>query len=72
MDRRAQRIRLRTGGRRAYAEARQIAVSLQQDVLTALPAAQQERFLETLAVVADACRAAAEASARPGPKPSGR
>jgi len=59
-DRRAHRIRLKAAGKRKYAEIREIASGLQAEVLSVLPAAQREEFLEHLSRVADACRAAAE------------
>src|SRR6266567_216723 len=61
-DRRANRLRLRPRGKRAYEAARVIAVATQAEVLRGLPAEERERFLENLAVVADACREAVERS----------
>ena len=58
-DRRAHRIRLKPSGKRKYEEAREIAVALQTEILTTLPEARREEFLEHLALVADACRVAA-------------
>ena len=63
-DRRAHRIRLQPAGRRKYTAARDIAVALQAEVLTGLPAAQREEFLENLSLVAEACRVSAEQSPR--------
>ena len=60
-DRRAHRIQLSPSGRRKYAAARKIAIDLQSEVLTVLPEADREPFLEHLALVADACRKAAAA-----------
>jgi len=62
-DRRAYRIRLSPTGRRKFKELRELAVDLQARVLDALPASARERFLEHLALVADACRDAAESAA---------
>jgi DNA-binding MarR family transcriptional regulator len=59
-DRRALRIRLKPSGNRKYEEAREIAVALQTEILSTLPETRREEFLEHLALVADACRAAAE------------
>ncbi|MBU6399662.1 MAG: MarR family winged helix-turn-helix transcriptional regulator [Verrucomicrobia bacterium] len=59
-DRRAYRIRLRPGGRRAFRQGRQVALMLQSEVLSALPEARREEFLTHLGIVADACHAAAE------------
>lgn len=58
-DRRAYRIRLKPTGKRKYEELRAEAVKLQSSVLAALPESDREKFLEELAKVADACRAAA-------------
>lgn len=65
-DRRAYRIRLKPSGKRLYLEMRQLAVDLQAGVLAVLPEAQREGFLTQLAVVADACREAAEQSPKRG------
>jgi DNA-binding MarR family transcriptional regulator len=59
-DRRANRIHLKPVGKRKYEEAREIAVILQMEVLAVLPAEKQEEFLKHLALVADACRLAAD------------
>ena len=59
-DRRANRISLKPTGKRKYEEAREIAVTLQMEVLAVLPEEKQEEFLKHLALVADACRLAAE------------
>jgi DNA-binding MarR family transcriptional regulator len=61
-DRRAYRIRLKPAGKKKYEELRALAVDLQQSVLDSLPAARREQFLSDLAVVADACGTAADAS----------
>jgi DNA-binding MarR family transcriptional regulator len=63
-DKRANRIKLRAKGKKTYAIAREIAVTLQQEVLLALPSERRDPFLAELAKVADACRSAAEESAR--------
>ncbi len=57
-DRRAHRIRLRATGQKKYETARAIAIELQTEVLSVLPAAAREDFLRHLAAVADACHAA--------------
>jgi DNA-binding MarR family transcriptional regulator len=59
-DRRAHRIQLTASGRRRYVAARKIAIALQSEVLMVLPEGAREPFLEQLALVADACRNAAE------------
>lgn len=61
-DRRALRIRLKPSGKRKYEEAREIAVALQTEILSTLPPARREEFLEHLALVADACKIVAEKS----------
>lgn len=63
-DKRAHRIRLLPEGQAKYETARALAVELQGEVLAVVPDAQRETFLENLAAVADACRAAAEQSPR--------
>jgi DNA-binding MarR family transcriptional regulator len=60
-DRRARLIRIRPAGKKKYLEVRRLAVALQTQVLAVLDQAEREPFLEQLAKVADACRAAAEA-----------
>lgn len=59
-DRRAYRIRLRPAGGRKYEELRDIAIALQSEVLSSLPAAKREELLADLDIVAEACRKAAE------------
>lgn len=61
-DRRAYRIKLKSAGKRKYEELRQIAVTLQTDILNSLPPERREPFLEELSQVAEACRLAAETS----------
>lgn len=70
-DRRARRLRLTVPGRRKFQAALQVALVLQQEVLTALEPQEREHFLEMLEKVADACRAAAErGAASPEESPS--
>ena len=61
-DRRANRLGVRSKGRVRYQQARKIAVSLQSEILAALPETEREGFLVQLAAIADACRSAAEKS----------
>ncbi len=68
-DRRAHRIRLLPTGKRKFTEVRELALALQSEVLSVLPEAQREEFLEHLAVVAEACRKLADEYPRRG-KPS--
>jgi DNA-binding MarR family transcriptional regulator len=60
LDRRAHRVRLQASGRRSFEKAKKIAIELQEQVLTALPATRRTRFLEELETIADACGGAAE------------
>ena len=61
-DRRAHHLRLKPLGRRKYEEARDVAVHLQMEILSALPPETRDGFLKSLDAVADACRLAAEGS----------
>lgn len=63
-DRRAHRIRLLPQGRKTYAQVREIAITLQSEILEVLPEDQRENFLQHLSLVADACAKAAEKSPR--------
>jgi DNA-binding MarR family transcriptional regulator len=63
-DRRAHRLDLQADGKRKYQKAREIAITLQTEVLGVLPEDQREVFLEHLALVADVCREAADRSPR--------
>jgi DNA-binding MarR family transcriptional regulator len=63
-DKRAHRIHLQETARKKYEAARLIAVALQTEVLSVMPEAKREGFLTYLALVADACKAAAERSSR--------
>jgi DNA-binding MarR family transcriptional regulator len=63
-DRRANSLRLEPLGRRQYEAAREVAVSLQTEILATLPEAIRDQFLANLDAVADACRIAAERSPR--------
>jgi len=58
-DRRANRLRLRSRGKIKYELARAIAVSLQAEVLEAIPAVRREQFLQDLDHLAGACKLAA-------------
>jgi DNA-binding MarR family transcriptional regulator len=60
LDRRAHRVRLQAAGRRSFEKAKKIALELQEQLLTALPANRRVKFLEELETIADACRRAAE------------
>ena len=63
-DRRAHQLALKPSGRRKYEEAREIAIAMQEEVLSILPENAREKFLEDLATVADACKLSAEKSPR--------
>lgn len=64
-DRRARLISPTPKGRRIYANARPIAVQLQEEVLEAIPMAERERLLEQLEILADACQASLEGEPKP-------
>ena len=59
-DGRARLISTTARGRKAYAKARPVAMELQEQVLSAIPAGERERFLAQIEVLADACQAALE------------
>ena len=61
-DRRARRVRLLEAGHEKYQIAREIAVSLQQEVLEGIPEKDREDLLKKMLLVADACQEALEAS----------
>jgi DNA-binding MarR family transcriptional regulator len=61
-DKRALRVRLLPKGRRTFDKARKAASELQHQILTVLPEAQRDGFLEMLQSIADAC---ATATAKP-------
>ena len=61
-DRRAHRIQVLPNGKRTYEQAREVARSLQAEILSVLPAAKREDFLESLSLIADCCRQAADVS----------
>jgi DNA-binding MarR family transcriptional regulator len=63
-DRRANRISLKPVGRRKYEEVREIALTLQMEILSVLPEEKREEFLKHLELVADTCRLAAEKMAK--------
>ena len=58
-DRRAYRLKLKPAGKLKYEEVREIAIALQTELLSALPEAKREEFLQCLAKVGDLCVAAA-------------
>lgn len=63
-DGRAYCLLINPTGRRKYEAARLIAVHLQTEVLSCLPANQREPFLHQLSEISDACQVACEASQR--------
>jgi DNA-binding MarR family transcriptional regulator len=63
-DKRAHRIHLQEAGRRKFEAARLVAVALQTEILSVMPEARREEFLGHLALVAEACKTAAEQSPR--------
>lgn len=64
-DKRAYRIRTTPKGRQLYRQLRDVAVKLQEQVLTVLEESDREDFLRKLALVADKCREAADNSPAP-------
>jgi DNA-binding MarR family transcriptional regulator len=54
-DKRANRVRIKTAGRRAFTKARKEAMILQEQVLAILPASRREKFLDELEALAKAC-----------------
>lgn len=64
-DRRAYRIRILPEGAKRYETCREIAVSLQAEVLAVLEPDSREAFLHQLDLVSAACRKAADESPRP-------
>jgi hypothetical protein len=56
-------VKLQPAGRRAFERARTVAMDLQDQVLTALPATRRGKFLEELEAIAEACGTALEKSA---------
>ena len=65
-DRRAHRICVLPAGKRRYAEARQVALALQAEVLSGLTERRREQFLQQLQAVAESCREAVESSSKRG------
>jgi len=65
-DRRAHRLYLQAEGKHKYQKAREVAIALQTEALNVLPEGERETFLEQLALVADACRGAADKSPKRG------
>ncbi len=63
-DRRAYRIRVTQAGTSQYETCRAVAMGLQTEVLGVLEEGDREAFLGRLARLAEACRAAADASPR--------
>lgn len=61
-DRRAHRVRLLPAGREVFVEASKIAVELQTQVLSALPAERRAGFLSELEIIANSCAAALASS----------
>lgn len=58
-DRRARRVVVLPAGRRQFIRARQVAITLQSQVLSVLPDSARDTFLEQLELVAESCRAQA-------------
>lgn len=54
-DRRANRVSLLPKGRQIFAQAKKIAVQLQEQILTVLPAKRRQQFLDDLLRIGEAC-----------------
>jgi DNA-binding MarR family transcriptional regulator len=59
-DRRMRRLRVSLLGRKKFRAALEVALALQQEVMSVLDDGEREQFLEILAKLADACRRAAD------------
>ncbi|MGZ4962675.1 MAG: MarR family winged helix-turn-helix transcriptional regulator [Limisphaerales bacterium] len=59
-DRRAYHLKIAVSGRTKYKQARKIAVTLQEELLSDWPEKKREEFLTNLAQIADRCRAVAK------------
>jgi DNA-binding MarR family transcriptional regulator len=68
-DKRANRVRVQPKGRRAFAKARNIAMTLQEQILATLPLGRRAKFLDELEAIANACGAPLEKA--PGRVPDG-
>ncbi len=66
-DRRAHRVIVLDKGRETFANARQIAMALQEQVLSVMPESRRERFLADLELIGNACATALEEMARKAP-----
>lgn len=67
-DRRAHCLRLTARGRSKYLKARALAIQMQSEILSVLPAEVRERFLADLDRVAEECRKAADRIPRRAPR----
>ena len=63
-DRRANRVKLLSAGRKTFQKAREAALELQEQVLAALPPERRVAFLHELEIIAEACGGALEKPAR--------
>jgi len=68
-DKRANRVRVQPKGRRAFEKARNVAMTLQEQVLATLPAGRRAKFLDELEAIANACGTLLEKA--PGRVPRG-
>lgn len=64
-DRRAKIVKLKPRGRRAFEQARDIALQLQNQIMAVLPKSRREPFLSDLQKLADAARLASEQNDNP-------
>ena len=54
-DKRANRVRVQPKGRRAFEKARNVAMTLQEQILATLPAGRRAKFLDELEAIANSC-----------------
>jgi DNA-binding MarR family transcriptional regulator len=66
-DARCNRIRLKAKGRALHAQLQPIASTLQDDLLTRIPVAERDRFIDHLASVADSLERLEQQAQRPLP-----
>ena len=54
-DKRANRVRVQPKGRRVFAKARNVAMTLQEQLLATLPVGRRAKFLDELETIANSC-----------------
>ena len=68
VDTRANRVKVLGAGRRIFEKGRKAAMTLQEQILAALPAHRREKFLEELETIANTCAGLLEKSAVKPPR----